>query len=65
MNHLDTWFRHWVKKTETALTKHLFCARHWQGVFTEPEHKKEYNTIPAFGEVTLHMSVETNLYWIT
>lgn len=47
--------------TETALPKHLLCARRRPGVFTDPKYKEEYNTVPAFGEVKVHMSVDTDL----
>lgn len=51
-----------LQRTETALTEHLFHARHWLRFFTDPEYKEEYNTTSAFGEVKVHVSVDTNLY---
>lgn len=51
-----------LQRAETALTEHLFHARHWLRFFTDPESKEEYNTISAFREVKVHVSVDTNLY---
>lgn len=51
-----------VGGTETVFTKRLCYARRWLGVFTDPGCKEQNNTIPALGEVRLHISVDMNLY---